>query len=116
MTGNLRKTQNQGGWMHFINGRRPAAPANRINRSMNSSVNAAFRESLAALPVEIQELAFKNFALWQSNPRHPSLQFKKVGAYWSVRIGQDYRALASLEGETLRWFWIGTHREYEKKL
>jgi len=83
---------------------------------MNSSVSAAFRKALDELPLEIQELALKNFALWQTNPRHPSLQFKKVGAYWSVRIGQDYRALATLEGETFRWFWIGTHREYEKQL
>ena len=83
---------------------------------MNSSVSAAFHEALAGLPAEIQELAFKNFALWQANPRHPSLQFKKVGTYWSVRIGQDNRALAILEGETFRWFWIGTHREYEKWL
>ena len=82
---------------------------------MNSSVNAAFREALAGFARrEIQELAFKNFALWQTNPRHPSLQFKKVGAYWSVRIGRDYRALATLEGESFRWFWIGSHQEYER--
>ncbi|HVU38753.1 MAG TPA: hypothetical protein VHC95_10495 [Opitutales bacterium] len=83
---------------------------------MNSSVSASFREALAGLPPEIQELAFKNFALWRNNPRHPSLQFKKVGAFWSVRIGKDYRALAALEKETFRWFWIGPHQEYERWL
>jgi hypothetical protein len=83
---------------------------------MNSSVNAAFREALADLPLEIRELAFKNFALWQANPRHPSLQFKKVGAYWSVRTGRDHRALATLEDESFRWFLIGSHEEYEQWL
>ena len=30
-----------------------------------------------------------------SNPRHPSLHFKKVGGYWSVRVGLHYRALGT---------------------
>ena len=50
------------------------------------------------------------------NPRHPSLQFKKTGTVWSVRIGAGYRALAVLEESTLHWFWIGTHDEYERLL
>jgi hypothetical protein len=45
------------------------------------------------LPVAIRELADKNYELLKSNPRHPSLQFKKVGEYWSVRVGLNYRAL-----------------------
>jgi len=68
------------------------------------------------LPNEIQELAHKNFRLWRDNPRHPSLHFKKVGSYWSVRVGRDFRALATLEGDTFSWFWIGDHAEYEKIL
>src|SRR5436305_12076846 len=35
------------------------------------------------LPSEIQELAEGNYKLLVSNPRHPSLHFKKVGEYWS---------------------------------
>jgi len=35
---------------------------------------------------------------------------------WSVRIGDGYRALALLEGETLYWYWIGDHDEYERLL
>ena len=56
------------------------------------------------------------YHLWQANPRHPSLRFKKVGALWSVRIGNGYRALSLLEEETFFWFWIGTHDEYERLL
>ena len=43
-----------------------------------------------------------------------SLRFKKVGEIWSARVGDDYRALAQLRGETFYWFWIGPHDEYEQ--
>jgi hypothetical protein len=52
--------------------------------------------------------------MWRTNARHPSLCFKKVGEAWSVRIGSGYRALALVQGDTLFWFWIGTHHEYER--
>ncbi len=45
---------------------------------------------------------------------HPSLHFKKVGKFWSVRIGLNHRALAVGDGEDYMWVWIGTHDEYEK--
>jgi len=39
---------------------------------------------------------------------------KRVGNYWSVRVGFHYRALGvTIEGGVL-WFWIGTHAEYDK--
>ncbi|OQA14590.1 MAG: hypothetical protein BWY64_03182 [bacterium ADurb.Bin363] len=50
----------------------------------------------------------------QSNPKHPSLHFKKVGKYWSVRIGINYRAIAFEEENDFRWVWIGTHAEYNQ--
>jgi hypothetical protein len=46
----------------------------------------------------VQQLADENFALLKSNPQHPSLHFKKVGRFWSARVGLQYRALA-VEGE-----------------
>jgi hypothetical protein len=51
--------------------------------------------------------------LLKQNPRHPSLNFKRVGPYWSVRVGQHYRALAVEVHGDLLWFWIGTHAEYD---
>jgi hypothetical protein len=66
------------------------------------------------LPEAIRDIADKQYELLQSNPRHPSLHFKKVGQLWSARVNDDYRALAlSVEGGFI-WFWIGTHAEYEK--
>jgi len=31
----------------------------------------------------------KNFELLKKNPYHPSLHLKKVGRYWSVRVGKN---------------------------
>jgi hypothetical protein len=66
------------------------------------------------LPPEVQKLADKNFTALKNNPKHPSLHFKKVGKYCSVRIGMKYRALGIEIEEGLLWFWIGTHTEYDK--
>jgi uncharacterized protein (DUF427 family) len=65
------------------------------------------------LPEPIRELADRNYELLKDSPRHPSLQFKKVGEYWSVRVGRNYRALGIDSPEGIAWLWIGPHDEYE---
>ncbi len=75
-----------------------------------------FWEYYHALPPEIQALADKNYALSKENPHHPSLHFKKVGEYWSVRVRRDYRALGFEIAEGFLWFWIGSHQNYERKI
>ena len=67
-----------------------------------------------ALPAEVRGLADKSFTLLKSNPQHPSLHFKKVGRYWSARVGLHHRAVAVESPDGLLWFWIGAHDEYEK--
>ena len=58
-------------------------------------------------------MADKSYTLLKENPQHPSLHFKKVGRFWSTRIGLRYRALAvDVEGGLL-WFWIGSHADYD---
>ena len=66
------------------------------------------------LPAEIRGLADKNFALLKQNPQHPSLRLKKVGIYWSARVGLRHRVLAKERTEGLVWFWIGPHDQYER--
>ena len=73
-----------------------------------------FWKRFEALPVEVQQLARKNFTLLKSDPRHPSLQFKPLGEYWSVRVGLHYRALVVADGADFVWTWIGTHAEYDR--
>ncbi len=63
-----------------------------------------------------QQLADKNFALIKENPHHPSVRLKKVGRFWSARIGLGYRALAKEREEGLVWFWIGSHDAYDQFL
>jgi hypothetical protein len=64
----------------------------------------------------IQRLARKNYDLLKADPTHPSLNFKKVGNYWSVRIGLSHRALAIEDDSDFIWVWIGHHDEYDRLL
>ena len=74
----------------------------------------AFWESYAKLPASVRVLADKRFELFEQDPRHPSLQFKKVGRYWSARISQGYRAVSTDVDDGILWIWIGSHRDYER--
>jgi hypothetical protein len=66
------------------------------------------------LPENIQDLADKNFSLLKENSRYPSLRLKKVGIFWSARVGISYRALGKEREEGIVWIWIGTHAEYDQ--
>ena len=83
---------------------------------MKSRASSRFWRCYHRLPTEIQELAAKQYRQWLQDPAHRSLQFKKVKGYWSARVTDDYRALGILEGDTVIWFWIGTHHQYERLL
>ncbi len=83
---------------------------------MKSNVVASFWNNYNRLPKEVQALALKQYALWLSNPNHPSLRFKKVGNYWSARITDDYRAVGIRDGDTVIWFFVGTHADYNRIL
>ena len=81
---------------------------------MKHYASPKFWELYRALPGDIRELADKNYQLLKSNPRYPSLHFKRIGELWSVRVGQHYRALGvDVEGG-IYWIWIGTHADYDK--
>lgn len=61
---------------------------------MRHFASPAFWKAYAALPESVQALADKSYELLKENPRHPSLQLKKVSRFWSARVGGRYRALA----------------------
>lgn len=77
-------------------------------------MNQRFWQYFYQLPKPIQILARKNFELLKNDLNHPSLSFKKVGKFWSARVGINYRALAFKDGED--YIWIGSHDEYERLL
>jgi hypothetical protein len=74
---------------------------------------SAFWEAYTKLPDAVRLLAEKNYDLLKANPQHPSLHFKKVGRFWSVRVGSRYRALATEVDQGFLWFWIGSHADYD---
>ena len=86
---------------------------------MTSSVTKEFRKRLDRLAATVREQAGRAYALWRSDPFHPSLQYKQVSPRWpiySVRVGIGYRALGLRETGHVYWFWIGSHAEYDELL
>ncbi|MBM3322949.1 hypothetical protein FJY69_05685 [candidate division WOR-3 bacterium] len=83
---------------------------------MKSSATSGFWTLFRALPSDIKTRARRAYSIWQRNPRHPSLSFRKVGDVWTIRVGRGYRALALQQGDTFYWFWIGSHDDYEMML
>lgn len=74
-------------------------------------------DAYTLLPEQTKKAARKNFLLWSESPFHPSLHFKCVNQeerIWSVRVTQGYRALGILDADTVTWFWIGGHQEYQR--
>ena len=84
---------------------------------MKSFTVSSFWDAFDNLPEEIQIIAKKKYIIWKENPFHPSLKFKCVNVsqnIWSVRITRDHRGLGVMNKNEIIWFWIGTHKEYEK--
>lgn len=74
----------------------------------------SFWRSYDGLPADVRDLADACFARLKEDPAHPSLHFKRVGRFRSVRVGLQYRALAVDVEDGVLWFWIGTHAEYDR--
>jgi hypothetical protein len=86
---------------------------------VNSHLTEDFVRRFRRLPRRIQELAHKNYRLWKDNPAHPSLDFKQVSQrspIFSVRVGIGWRAMGIKREDTMIWFWIGSHAEYNHLL
>ncbi|MBS4027007.1 MAG: hypothetical protein KGZ58_00100 [Ignavibacteriales bacterium] len=86
---------------------------------MISHLSVDFIDCFERLPDRIKDKARQSYKLWKNNPNHPSLDFKKVNqkkSIYSTRVGIGWRALGVREDETIIWFWIGSHTEYDKIL
>jgi hypothetical protein len=58
------------------------------------------------LPQDVQRDAKRAYQLFQANPAHPGLQFKKLEGeddLYSARIGLEYRALAAMKKDRIVW-------------
>ena len=86
---------------------------------MKSQTTPDFWEIYRQLPPETRKRAQSAYRLWRDNPRHNSLQCKKISRsqpIYSVRVGLDHRAPGRLEDDTVHWYWIGAHDEYDRLL
>jgi len=85
---------------------------------VKSKITKAFRELLRELPIETRRQAYAAYRLFKNDPQHPGLHFKRVGddpPVYSARVGIGYRALGVRRpADTILWFWIGTHAEYDQ--
>lgn len=83
---------------------------------MKSQTLPSFWDNYKLLTEKTRHSARKAYRLWKENPFHSSLHFKCINSeenIWSVRITLSYRAIGILDGDTITWFWIGNHDDYE---
>ena len=72
---------------------------------MKSHAIPRFWRLFHALPPEVQRLAVKTFRLWQRNPNHPSLRYRRLE-------DELLRSYPSLRAEDLvnAWAYVRSHR------
>ncbi len=86
---------------------------------MNSFLTNDFIRLFRKLPEKTRKRARKNYRIWKENINHPGVEFKnvhQVKPIYSVRIGMGWRAIGLKQDDTLIWFWIGSHNDYDKIL
>ena len=81
---------------------------------MNSLITPSFREAFRKLPLDIRERTRRAYQEWRVNPS--ARRFKRVGEDVSVRIDGNYRAVGYIEDNTVHWYWVGKHDEYDRLL
>ncbi len=90
---------------------------------MKSRTTRGFWKAYDALPLDVRRMAVRVYLLWRDDTAHPSVRFKCVSekhGVFSARIGLHWRALGyrdrDADGETLTWFWVGSHADYDKMI
>ena len=83
---------------------------------MRSRLLPSFLAELDKLPRDVRRQTGRTFKKFKRNPYHPSLQFKKVrNPYtYSARVNDDYRVMGIWRDDTITWFWVGKHSNYDK--
>jgi hypothetical protein len=86
---------------------------------MKSFTTHDFRRLFASLPRHVQRQARQAYRLFRQDAAHPGLHFKRVHdvpPIFSARVGIGYRAVGVFDGDTMTWFWIGSHANYDRLL
>jgi hypothetical protein len=86
---------------------------------VNSHLTEDFRALYRLLPEAVRQQARQAYELFECNPQHPSLRFRRVHPTRpidSARVGIDDRVVGVRDGDDIYWFWIGSHSEYDHLL
>ncbi len=86
---------------------------------MKSHALPQFWQLYRELPKDVRLRVAKAYRIWSENPHASGLRFKRVSSrrpVYSVRVTDAYRVLGLLEADTIHWFWVGPHDEYERLL
>ena len=89
---------------------------------MQSSFEPGFEKFSKKLPPDIRkkaQKAFKNFRENDQSDFSRGLEFKRIQGsktLHSIRIDDNYRALGHKHGDVVRWYWIGSHDEYIRRI
>jgi hypothetical protein len=84
---------------------------------VNSIATRSFWTLYRDLPDKVRAQAREAYALFRDNPGHPSLSFERLRSEpesWSVRITRNYRAVGRKHEDTMIWYWIGSHAEFDR--
>jgi mRNA-degrading endonuclease RelE of RelBE toxin-antitoxin system len=79
---------------------------------MKVQTTRPFDRDYAGLPEEFKERVDKQLALLMTNPRHPSLQLKRIRGtadIWEVRVTAAYRLTLQVAGDTYILRRVGPH-------
>ena len=86
---------------------------------MKSFLTDEFFRCYRDIPESIRKEARVAYKLWNNDPHHPSLHFKRVherDPIYSVRVARNWRVVGIKTSDTMAWFWIGSHDSYERLL
>ncbi len=77
-----------------------------------------FRDFYRKLPSPIQKKVDKQLRLLANNPRHPSLQVKKIQGtpgIWEARVDRRYRLSFEMSSDTIYLRVVGNHDDVLKR-
>ena len=78
----------------------------------------SFARDYKRLPLQVRAQVDAAIALFEENPRHPSLQIKKMKGsenIWEGRVTRSYRFTFEWDGEVVTFRRVGTHDILEKE-
>lgn len=86
---------------------------------MKSIHTKAYHELFVKLPSDVQQQARKANRLFEEDPSYPSLRFKcidKEKSRYSIRVNKSYRIVGKKIDDTIYWYFIGKHSDYDHLL